>query len=56
VSDRNPSDVWTTAPVPTATEIMDIGAHLERERIIKLLEEDADNNYYALQLLKGEQK
>ena len=32
------------------------GAEYERERIIKLLEEDADNNYYALQLIKGEQK
>ena len=28
----------------------------ERNRIIKLLEQDADNNYYALQLIKGEQK
>jgi hypothetical protein len=32
------------------------GKEAERERIIKLLEEDADNNYYALQLIKGEQK
>jgi hypothetical protein len=32
------------------------GAKRERQRIIKLLEEDADNNYYALQLIKGEQK
>ena len=32
------------------------GAKLERQRIIKLLEEDADNNYYALQQIKGEQK
>jgi hypothetical protein len=32
------------------------GRDYERQRIIKLLEEDADNNYYALQLIKGEQK
>lgn len=36
-------------------EIEDSGKR-ERERIIKLLEQDADNNYYALQLIKGEQK
>jgi hypothetical protein len=33
-----------------------IGVKTERERIIKLLEEDEDNNYYALQIIKEEQK
>jgi hypothetical protein len=34
------------------------GGQAERERIIKLLEEeqDPDNNYYALRVIKGEQK
>lgn len=32
------------------------GVEQERERIIKLLEEDADDNYYALRLIKGENK
>lgn len=30
------------------------GALRERERIIELLEEDADANYYALRIIKGE--
>jgi hypothetical protein len=32
------------------------GGQAERERIIKLLEQDPDNNYYALRVIKGEQK
>ena len=39
-----------------ATIAFNQGVERERDRIIKLLEEDADNNYYALQLIKGEQK
>jgi hypothetical protein len=33
-----------------------IGVRTERERIIKLLEEDEDANHYALRLIKAEQK
>jgi hypothetical protein len=39
-----------------ATIAFNQGVERERDRIIKLLEEDADNNYYALQLIKAEQK
>jgi len=38
VSDRDPTDVWRTAPVPTLSESMSIARHLERERIIELLQ------------------
>lgn len=37
-------------------EFVQIAKEQERERIIKLLEEDADNNYYALRLIKGKNK
>ena len=35
-------------------EFVQIAKEQERERIIELLEEDADANYYALRLIKGE--
>jgi hypothetical protein len=35
-------------------EFVQIAKEQERERIIKLLEEDADANYYALRIIKGE--
>jgi hypothetical protein len=44
-------------PLPKMYQMgIDKGRELERERIIKLLEEDADANYYALRLIKGENK
>ena len=46
----------TNADVTTQTHPYLTGAYEERLRIIELLEEDADNNYYALQLIKGEIK
>jgi hypothetical protein len=46
----------TNADVTTQTHDYLTGAYDERMRIIELLEEDADNNYYALQLIKGEIK
>jgi hypothetical protein len=39
-----------------ARNAFDQGVKTERERIIKLLEQDPDNNYYALRVIKGEQK
>jgi hypothetical protein len=44
------------ADVTTQTHDYLAGAYDERMRIVELLEEDADNNYYALQLIKGENK
>ena len=35
-------------------EFVQIAKEQERERIIKLLEKDADANYYALRIIKGE--
>lgn len=35
-------------------EFVQIAKEQERERIIELLEEDADANYYALRIIKGE--
>jgi len=46
----------TNANVTTQTHDYLTGAYDERMRIVELLEEDADNNYYALQLIKGENK
>jgi hypothetical protein len=54
VTESNQPD--TNADVTTQTHDYLTGAYDERLRIIKLLEEDADNNYYALQLIKGENK
>ena len=45
---------FTKEDVLAINEFVELARQQERERIIKLLEEDADANYYALRIIKGE--
>lgn len=45
---------FTKEDVLAINEFVELAKQQERERIIKLLEEDADNNHYALRVIKGE--
>ena len=56
MSDKR-KEIWETVDAALTKFVSNayaIGQSDERERIIKLLEEDADANYYALRIIKGE--